>query len=314
MTTPASYVWWQSRLVPWDEATVHVTELGWSAVGAVFEGIRAYWNDEQEELHVFRLADHCDRLLRSAAAVELPLPFSRDELVDLTIALLRANGTREDAYVFPLAYPLEANEKRFDPRDLRGELLVTSKPMPSRLGTGMTYHAKVSSWTRIADNVMPPRVKSLANYRNSQLAMFEVKRDGYDVALLLNNQGKLSEAASASIFLVRDGRLITPDLNSDILEGITRDAVIALATVRLGLEVVERPVDRTELYAADEVFICGTAVEITPVLSVDRFPVGPGQTGPITSQLESLLAGVARGRDPAYPQWRTAVGEPIRTN
>src|SRR5262245_49319140 len=111
MSTPASYVWWQSRLVPWDEATVHVSELGWSAVGAVFEGIRAYWNDEQEELYVFRLADHCDRLLRSAAAVELPLPFTRDELVDLTIALLRANETREDAYLFPLAYPLEANEK-----------------------------------------------------------------------------------------------------------------------------------------------------------------------------------------------------------
>jgi branched-chain amino acid aminotransferase len=155
-------------------------------------------------------------------------------------------------------------------------------------------------------------VKSLANYRNSQLAMFEVKRDGYDVALLLNTQGKLSEAASASVFLVRDGRLVTPDLNSDILEGITRDAVIALATVRLGLEVVERPVDRTELYAADEVFICGTAVEITPVLSVDRFPVGRGETGPVTRQLESLLAEVVRGRDPAYPQWRTAVGTAIR--
>ena len=180
--------------------------------------------------------------------------------------------------------------------------------MPSRLGRGVAYHGKVSSWTRISDNVMPPRVKSLANYRNSQLATFEVKQDGYDVAFLLNTMGKVSEAGSASVFLVRAGRLITPDLNSDILEGINRDAVITLAVERLGVDVVERPVDRTELYAADEIFICGTAVEITPVVSIDRFTVGDGRPGPLTGQLEELLAAVVRGSDEGSSRWRTAVG------
>jgi branched-chain amino acid aminotransferase len=308
MPTSPAWVWWQHRLVPWDEATVHVSELGWSAVGAVFEGVRAYWNDEHGELYVFRLEEHCNRLLRSARAVRLPLPYSAGELADVTIAVLRANDAREDTYVFPLAYPLEADDKRFDPRDLRGELVVTTKPMPTRLGRGVTYHGKVSSWTRISDNVMPPRVKSLANYRNSQLATFEVKQDGYDVAFLLNTAGKLSEAGSASVFLVRDGRLITPDLNSDILEGINRDAVITLAVERLGVDVVERPVDRTELYAADEIFICGTAVEITPVVSIDRFTVGEGRPGPLTRQLEDLLAAVMRGTDAGSSRWRTAAG------
>jgi branched-chain amino acid aminotransferase len=310
MAEQPAHVWYQGGLVPWDEATIHVSEFGWSAVGAVFEGIRAYWNDEQRELFVFRLRDHYERLLRSTKVVRLPLAYDIDQLVDLTLDLLRANEIEEDTYIFPVAYPLEANERKFDPRGLRGELVVTTKPMPSRLGRGVTYHGKVSSWTRIADNTMPPRVKSLANYRNSQLAMYEVKLDGYDVALLLNSQGKLSEAASASIFLVIDNQLVTPDLNSDILESVNRDAVISLARTQLGLEVVERQVDRTELYCADEVFICGTAVEITPILSVDRFPVGSGATGPVTSRLEELLASALHGNNPPTLHWCTPVSRP----
>ena len=307
MVAPPRFVWWQGGLVPWDEATIHVSDLGWSAVGAVFEGIRAYWNEEHHELYVFRLGEHVDRLLRSARAVRLPIAYTAEQVGGLTLELLRANEIQEDTYIFPIAYPLDANEKRFDPRELRGELLVTTKPMPSRLGRGVVYHAKVSSWTRISDNVMPPRVKSFANYRNSQLATFEVKLDGYDVALLLNGQGKLSEAGSASVFVVRNGHIVTPDLNSDILESVNRDAVIALGRERLGVEVVERPVDRTELYDADEVFICGTAVEITPVVSVDRFVVGRGEPGPVTRELERLLARALRGADDSTSHWRTVV-------
>lgn len=302
------YLWWNGERRRWEDATVHVTELGWSTVGAVFEGIRGYWDDVADELHVFRLREHLERLERSMKLVRFSLDYSVDELTDVVLDLLRVNGTREDTYVRPLAYAAETSGKRFAQLDNRSALLINTHPMPSHLGTGLTYTAKVSSWRRISDETMPPRIKNLSNYRNGQLASMEAKGDGYDTAFLLNANGTVAEAPGACVMFVRDGRLVTPDVTSSILESITRDALMVLAREVLGIEVVERPVDRTELYLADEVFTCGTAAEITPVVSIDKYDIGGGGPGPVTAELERVFHDVLRGREPRFAHWRTPVG------
>lgn len=303
-----TYLWWNGEQRRWEDATIHVSEIGWSTVGAVFEGIRAYWNAQEEELYVFRLREHLERLARSMKLVRLPLRWTVDELTDVIVDLLRINETREDTYIFPLAFTADSYNHRFDRPDQAASLLIHTKPMASHLKTGLAFNARVSSWRRISEDVMPPRVKNISNYRNGQLARLEALQDGYDTALLLNAQGKIAEAPGACVAHVRDGRLITPDLQSSVLESITRDALIVLAREQLGLEVEERNVDRTELYVADEVFLCGTAAEISPVVSIDRYPIGNGEIGPVTRELERVFDTVLRGLDGSYAEWRTPAG------
>lgn len=302
------YLWWNGRQMRWEDATVHVTALGWSTVGAIFEGIRAYWNEDQQELHVFRLDEHMDRFERSMRLMRLPRDYSMDELKRAIIDLLRANETRQDTYIRPLAYSGGSGARRFSEVGTASEILINTHPMPSHLLSGNSKSACVSSWTRISDNVMPPRVKNISNYRNGQLAGMEAELNGYDTSLILNAQGKVAEGGGSCVMLVRDGKLITPDVTQSILESITRDALIELARVELGLEVIERAVDRTELYIADEVFMCGTAYEITPLTSIDKYDIGSGQIGPITHKLEELLDDCFRGRTGLRPNWRTPVG------
>lgn len=302
-----SYLWWNGERLRWEDATIHVTEIGWSTVGAVFEGIRAYWDDQTEELYIFRLQEHLDRLVRSSRLVRLPLTYSVAELTEATLDLLRVNDVREDVYIRPLVYTGDTSGKRFAQLAPKAEVLINTHGMPSHLLTGMTQRAKVSSWTRISDNVMPPRVKNLSNYRNGQLAGNEARLDGYDAAFLLNPQGKVSEAPGACVMMIRDGVLITPGVTSGILESITRDALMILTRDVLGLQVIERDVDRTELYMADEIFTCGTAAEITPIVEVDHFEIGTGGIGPVTGQLERLFHDVLRGREERYANWRTPV-------
>jgi branched-chain amino acid aminotransferase len=307
-TENPAYLWWNGERRPWAEATVHVTELGWSTVGAVFEGIRAYWDEAAGDLHVFRLQEHLERLARSTKLVRLPLPYALDELTAAILDLLRANGSREDTYIRPLAYAANASGKRLSQVGADAAVLINTRPMPSHLFTGHVETAKVSSWRRISDEVMPPRVKNLSNYRNGQLASMEARQDGYDTAILLNQGGTVAEGPGACLMLVRDGKLITPDVTSSILESITRDALLTLAREALGVEVVERPVDRTELYLADEVFSCGTAAEITPLVAIDRYQIGDGAPGPLTRALERVFHDVLRGREERYARWRTPVG------
>lgn len=304
----AEYLWWKGERRRWDDATVHVSELGWSTVGAVFEGIRAYWSEADGELYVYRLREHLERLHRSMKLVRLPIDYSVDELTDAIVSLLRANETREDTYVYPLAYTDDSATSRFDQVGQKTGLVIHTKPMASHLGSGMAYHARVSSWRRISEDVMPPRVKNLSNYRNGQLARLEALQDGYNTAILLNQQGKVAEAPGACVMHVSDGKLITPDLTQSVLESITRDALIELARDVVGVEVEERAVDRTELYMADEIFICGTAAEITPVVSIDKYPAGDGEIGPITRALETAFEDTLRGRETRRASWRTPVG------
>ena len=305
-----TYLWWNGTRRRWEEATVHVTDLGWSTVGAVFEGIRAYRNEESGELFIFRLREHLERLARSMKLVRLPLEYSLDALTAAILDLLQANETREDTYIRPLAYAGDTGDKRLSSVRTKAELLINTHGMASHLLSGKTQTARVSSWRRISDEVMPPRIKNLSNYRNSQLATMEARLDGYDTALLLNPQGAVAEAPGACVMLVRDGKLLTPDVTSGILESITRDALITLAREVLGVEVIERPIDRTELYVADEVFTCGTAAEITPIVSVDKYEIGTGEIGPLTHALERVFSDVLRGKDAGYAAWRTRVPQP----
>lgn len=301
-------LWYNGAITPWEEATVHVSEMGWSTIGAVFEGIRGYWNDDQGELYIFRLREHMERLQRSMKLVHLNLDYSLDTLIEATTELGRLNECHQDTYFFPLAYTADSYFTRYDSMEVKTALQILTRPMPSHLGSGHGMHAKVSSWRRISEDVMPPRVKNISNYRNGQLARQEVAQDGYDTAIILNHQGKVSEAPGACVMFVRDGKLITPDLTSGILESITRDALIVLAREVLGIPVEERVVDRTELYVADEVFLCGTAAEISPIVSVDKYTVGTGEIGPITRELERVFEGVLRGTDARYAEWRTPIG------
>jgi branched-chain amino acid aminotransferase len=301
-----TYVWWKGEQVRWEDATVHVTDLAWSTVGAVFEGIRGYWNAEEETLHIFRLKEHLERLVASSRLVRLALPYSVEELTDAITTLVRDNDVREDTYIRPLVYS-DGKGRKLSDTSMDSSVLINTHPMPSHLGTGLTYKAKVSSWTRISDNVMPPRVKNISNYRNGQLATSEALLDGYDTALLLNPQGKVAEAPGACVAMIKGNTFITPDVTSGILESITRDALMVLANKELGLDVVERQVDRTELYLADEVFTLGTAAEITPVVSIDHYDIGTGQIGATTRELERVYEAVLRGTESAYAHWRTPV-------
>ncbi|MCC6312500.1 MAG: branched-chain amino acid transaminase [Thermomicrobiales bacterium] len=302
-----TYLWWNGELRRWEDATIHVTELGWSTVGAVFEGIRAYAAADGGDLSVFRLREHLERLERSMRLVRLKLDYSLDDLTEAILDLLHANGTREDTYIRPLAYTADTSGKRFAQLGNTAALLINTAPMPSHLLSGETGTAKISSWRRISEDVMPPRIKNLSNYRNGQLANFEAHLDGYDTALLLNRQGTVAEGPGSCVMMVVGGALITPDVGSSILESITRDALLTLAREELGIPVVERPIDRTELYVADEVFTCGTAAEISPIVSVDKYQIGSGEIGPITRRLERVFVDVLRGGESRYAHWRTPV-------
>lgn len=302
-----AYLWWNGEFVPWADATIHVTELGWSTVGAVFEGIRAYANADGTDISIFRLREHLDRLRKSMALVRLRLDYSADELTDIIVELLRRNDIHEDTYIRPMAYTANMSGKRFSELGQDSSLLINTHPMPSHLKTGLTHAAAISSWRRISDEVMPPRIKNFSNYRNGQLAGTEARANGYDIGLMLNTNGTVAEAPGACVMLVAGGKLITPDVTSSILESITRDALIVLAREVLNIEVQERPVDRTELYLADEVFTCGTAAEITPVTMIDKYQIGAGTPGPVTQQLEEVFHKVLRGQDARYAHWTTQV-------
>lgn len=302
-----AFLWHNHRLVRWENATGHLTDNWWASVGAVFEGIRGYWNETDGEIYIFRLHAHLQRLANSMRLVRMDESFPPDELATATCDLVRENAVAGDVYIMPLAY--STGGRSFGAAgDRVTNLFITSRPTTSTLAQEHLLKAGFSSWTRIGERSIPPRVKAIANYRNSQLASYEALMNGYDSALLLNSEGKVTEGPGSCVFFVRDGTLFTPDLTSGILESITRDSVIQIARDVLRLEVVERVVDRTEAYLADEAFFCGTAAEVTPISSIDNYVLKQGSPGPITRQIRELYEGIVRGREGLYPGWRTPAG------
>lgn len=292
--------------MPLEQATLSVRTNALHYGTAVFEGIRAYWEPEGEQLYVFRLPEHYERMLRNCRVLHLTVGKDVKELSRLTVELLRLNGHREDTYVRPIAF---VSSEEIGPR-LHGYstgFAVFTLPLGQYLDTTQGLRVGFSSWRRISDNAIPARCKVAGGYVNSALARTEAAQQGYDEALFLTEDGALCEGSAENIFLMRGGRLITPDVSANILEGITRDTILTLAREALGLQVEERRVGRTEVYLADEVFLCGTGAQVAPVVEVDRRAVGEGIIGPVTARVQRLYFDVVRGKVPEYRHWLTPV-------
>ena len=301
------YAWKDGKVIPWDECTIHGRSQAGFFGANVFEGTRAYWNEDEGELYLFRNQDHLDRLARSMKMVRMEVPFSAEEITQGSIDLLKANNFREDVHFVTVAY--NGFGAGFDvmgaAEDTGIYITAIASPQKPPLWNGGT--AGTSSWRRVSDDVLPPRVKSGANYGNSRLAHREAKINGYDTAVILNNRGTVAEAPGACLMMVRDGRVVTPPITSGILESITRVTLMELFERELGLPVQEREIDRTELYTAEEFFFCGSGWEIFPIVSLDRITIGAGVPGPITKRMQEVYFSAARGKMPAYRQWLSPV-------
>jgi len=302
---------WQAHTIihngvamPFAEARIHPLALGVAYGVAVFEGLRAYRHPTTGAFSIFRLEDHLARLEQGMKVMRFADPPARAALRQGVLDVVRLNAPDDDAYL-RLQVQIEGLGTMATTGPVGWIAAALPRERSAKFATGLA--ACVSSWTRIADNAMPPRIKASANYHAGRLATLQAKADGYDTALLLTARGKLSEAAAACVFLVREGVLVTPGRSSDILESITRATVLDLAA-ELGLRAEEREVDRTELYLAEEVFVCGTGQELVAVTSVDRLPVGDGTPGPLTRRLQAAYEAVVRGTSAAHPEWRRPAG------
>lgn len=300
-----SYVFYQGEIVKESEVSISIRCKAFNYGLACFEGIRAYWDEETNQLYAFRLREHYERLLQSCKTLYINLHYTVDELMEATIELLRKNNFKTTTYIRPIAYK---GADKIGPTLLDDDdrMVIYCQPMGSYTGKD-TLRVAVTSWDRIEDNMLPPRTKATAAYLNSGLASLEVLRRGYDEGIFLTKSGHVCEGPGENIFMVRKGKLITPPPSDNILEGITRDTVMLLAKNELGIEVVERSIARTELYASDELFFSGTAMEVTPIVEVDDRVVGNGQSGEVCAKIKELFHKITVAKNPKYSHFCTKV-------
>jgi branched-chain amino acid aminotransferase len=299
-----SVIMQNGELLAYAQARVHPMALAMTYATSLFEGLRAYRQPKTGSYAIFRLPEHVKRLQAGMKVMRFDRRFSVEEVHDCLSRLIRANEPDDDVYVRLLVY-IEALGLMAQTGPVGFTAAASPRERPKYAETGMSLG--VSSWTRLADNSSPPRIKATANYHSARLTQLQAKADGYDGALMLTPGGKVSEAPIACFFMVRDGRLITPGVSSNILESVTRDTVITLHEEMTGQAVQQRDVDRSELYFADEAFLCGTGQEIVPVVSIDRLPVGDGKPGPLTRQLQQTYFDTVRGLVPDRHEWLTPV-------
>jgi branched-chain amino acid aminotransferase len=301
-----SWVFFDGELVRYEEAYLppmtHALHYGTGC----FEGIRAYWNGAHNQLYVLQAEAHFARLRRSAAILRLPLPYSNEELVRFTVDLLRRNEARTDTYIRPLVY-VSAEQIGVRLHGMETGFLIYSAAFGDLIDTEGGIRCMTSSWRRISDSAIPARAKISGSYVNSALAKSEALENGYDEAIMLGADGRVSEGSSENLFMVRDGVFITPPVTADILEGITRGLLMGLARDELGLEVIERTIDRTELYTCDELVLCGTGAQVSPVTELDHRTIGDGRVGRHTRRLQELYFRAVRGDEPRYRGWLTPV-------
>jgi branched-chain amino acid aminotransferase len=305
MTLPR-FAYFKGRIVPYEQAKVGVLTHTLNYGTGVFGGLRAYWNEKDNQLYLFRPLDHFRRFLDSAHLLCMELPHTPPQLSDVTVELLRAEARHEDTYVRPLAYvPDETVGVRL--HDLHAEITIVSIPfgryIESEEGSSVTF----SSWRRIDDNSIPARGKVIGAYVNSAFIKTDAIRAGYDEAIVLNADGHISEGSAENFFMVKGGVLVTPPVTDNILEGITRRTVIQLARDELGMTVVERPIDRTEVYLAEEAFFCGTGVQIAAIAQVDKRPIADGKMGPFVEKLRDLYFRIVRGMEPKFHAWNVPI-------
>ena len=299
----SSYAFFRNKFVPLSEARIGVMTHSLHYGTAIFEGIRGNWNSRQQQIYIFRLREHYQRLLNGCRLMKIDLPYTVDKLCDITVELVEKCKFQEDIYIRPLAYKSsEALGVRL--HDLESDFLVFAIPWGRYIDVDKA-RCVVSSWRRPDDNSIPPQVKITGMYISSALAKTEAVENGFDEAIMLSPDGHVSEGSGENIFLVVKGKLVTPACNSNILMGITRDTVIELARNELGIETIERQIDRSEIYTAEECFLTGTAAHLTPIAEVDRRKIGDGEIGLITKKLQEIFFNVIVGNNPKYQSWCT---------
>src|SRR5437764_4471060 len=306
----AKEIFMNGEFIPAEQAVIPIRTHGFSYGTGCFEGIRGYWNEEDQQIYLFRLREHYVRFLNSCKILQISLPYTVEQLVDISIELIKRNGQREDIYMRPMAYK---SDQIVGVRlhNLEDSIIITSEPFGNYIDIN-GLHCGVSSWRRIDDNAIPARAKITGSYVNSAFAKSEALQNGFDEAVMLNQDGHVAEGSAENIFLVMNGELVTPAPTENILLGITRDTAMQLARREFGSITRERQIDRTELYIADEIFLCGTGAQVAPVVKVDHRPIGDGKVGPISNALQQLYFEVVRGRIPGYrDEWCTPVYAPV---
>ena len=299
-------IWFKGQIMNVNEAMVNVLSPTSQFGLNVFEGIPCYWNDEQKQLYAFRLSDHYDRLIRSAKLIQLDNKFTKDDFKKALVDTVKANEYDENLSVRQTLFV-----DGFGSWGSEGPVEMFVAPIP-RGRTAAEYNKKglnccITSWRRISDDNLSPRIKCGANYINSRVGQREALRNGYDTCIFLNEVGKVAEGPGSCFFMIRGNQLITPRLTDSVLESITRDTVIKLAVEELGMEFVERTIDRTEVYMADEAFLCGSAMEVTPIYTVDKYAIGTGEQGPKTKAIHLKYLEAAQGKLEKYQDWLTAI-------
>lgn len=300
------YAFFEGQIVPIEQAKISVMTHALHYGTACFGGIRAYWNEQAEQLYIFRLEDHIKRFVTSAGLLMMQLPYSVEQLRDVVVELIRREGYRSDTYVRPLAYKADLRIGVLL-HGMKDEVTIFATPFGRYVDKEEGASVCVSSWRRVDDNAIPARGKIAGAYVNSAFVKSEALLDGYDEAIVLNQNGHVGEGSAENLFMVRNGRLITPPIYANILEGITRRTIMELAAAELNIATEEREIDRTELYVCDELFFCGTGVQVAAITSVDHRPVGNGSMGPITTAIRDLYFDVVRGNVEKYRHWNTPV-------
>jgi branched-chain amino acid aminotransferase len=300
-STPA-YVYFRGQIRPNAEAVVSIRNHSLLYGTSIFEGIRGYWIEEQNAIAIFRAKEHFERLLANANIFHMHIEETLEDCLNLVAELIRQNAHKGDTYIRPTLFKDGLSIGPCLDKDPTS-LSIFTQPLGDYIPTNKGLHVTVSNWRRNGDNAIPPRAKAGGAYMNTALAVTDARRAGFDDAIVLTEQGKVSEGSAMNLFMVRNGQLITPSNTENILEGITRDTIIQIARQELGLSVVERAVERTELYVADELFFCGTGAQVASVTKVDHRPIGTGEVGALSQQIQDLYFKVVRNQVPAYSHW-----------
>ncbi len=304
---PEALAFFRGHVVPLSEANVNVTTHALHYGTAVFEGIRGNWNADHDNLYVFRMREHYERFLQGCRIMMLNIPYDVDALCEITLDLLKRCGYKQDLYIRPLAYKSEERVANLKLQDLGSDFTLMVVPFGAYIDVEGAIRCCTSSWRRVDDTIIPPRVKISGHYVNSILAKTEATLSGFDEAIMLTQDGNVSEGSGENLFLVSNGVIHTPLVADNNLTGITRDSAISIAVDELGLKIVERQIRRSELYLADEIFLTGTAAHVTPVGELDMRPIGEGGVGPITQKINEMYLDIISGNNPKYMDWCSAV-------
>ncbi len=302
----SKHAFFEGKIVPLSDAKINIATHGFLYGTALFGGIRAYWNEEKKHLFVFRPWDHYHRLLHSAHIMAMQTSYDEESLIELTLELLRMDDYQQDVYLRPTFYKADLGIG-VKLHNLKDEFSMFTMAYEKYVKNDTNAHVTVSSWRRIDDNMIPARGKVAGAYANSALIKTDANLSGFDEALVLDQNGHISEGSAMNVFMIRDGVVITPPVTDNILEGITRKSVIELMRNEMGLQVTERSIDRTEVSIAEEFFMTGTAAQIMAVTKVDHRPIGNGVMGPITMKLRSLYDDALREKNPKYHKWNIEV-------